>query len=680
MRFISTSFLRSFFLVKSISIIVSAMVFLLPCTLYCAEQPQSPEEGSSANVSMDEVVVTASRYSEEISKVPADVTVITTKDIQNSTATNVPELLRSQAGIQVTDISGNQRDYKVDIRGFGETAQANTLVLVDGRRVTQADLSGTDWFLIPLERIERIEIVRGGGGSVLYGDNATGGVINIITKPGEKTRIGAEAAAGSYKTFTGAVYGEGKTDRLSYAVNGDYFTTNGYRLNSGIDAKNAGGSINYFPSELITLNLSSGYHKDNTGLPGALTETNLETLSRKDSVHPNDYANTEDYYFKATPEINFWGDSLFKVDTSYRKRDVFEFASFTGGDSTGDTELSTIIVSPQALLKFKLAGQFANRLTFGMDYQHAKEEITNNLNLVGFPPTTGFPTLQKTNYGYYALEEIDPFPNLTLSGGYRYDQAKFEFSPSNPSDVTDYEHAITAGVNYKFTGSSQAYFNYSRSFRYPLLDELYNFQTNTITVLQPQSSNGYELGVRHKLMERLRAGVNLFEIDTDNEIFYDPITFQNSNLTGTTKREGIEVNFNFQAFDWASVYATYTYTHTEIEGGQFDGKKIPGVPNHLGSIGTTLQITKGFTFDVVGYYVGGRPFISDFNNALEEQNDYFLVNTKLRYNWKYLTAYLNVNNVTNRKYSEFGVVTYSGQKAYYPSPETNFLAGLAVDF
>jgi outer membrane receptor protein involved in Fe transport len=463
-------------------------------------------------------------------------------------------------------------------------------------------------------------------------------------------------------------------------VNGDYFTTNGYRLNSAIDAKNAGGSINYFPSELITLNLSSGYHKDNTGLPGALTETNLETLSRKDSVHPNDYANTEDYYFKATPEINFWGDSLFKVDSSYRKRDVFEFASFTGGDSTGDTRLSTMIVSPQALLKFNLAGQFANRLTFGMDYQHAKEEITNNLNYIGFPPTTGLPTLQKTDYGYYALEEIDPFTNLTLSGGYRYDQAKFEFSPSNPSDVTDYEHAVTAGVNYKFADSSQAYFNYSRSFRYPLLDELYDFQFNTITVLQPQSSNGYELGIRHSLMKMLRASVNLFKIDTDNEIFYDPITFQNTNLPGTAKREGIEVNLNFQAFDWASVYATYTYTHTEIESGQFDGKKIPGVPNHLGTLGTTLQIAKGFTFDVVGYYVGERPFISDFNNAIEEQDDYFLVNTKLRYNWKNLTAYLNVNNVTNRKYSEFGVVTYSGQKAYYPSPETNFLAGIAVDF
>ena len=77
---------------------------------------------------------------------------------------------------------GNRRNYRVDLRGFGETAQSNTLVLVDGRRINQADLSGTDWALIPIDRVKRIEIIRGGRGSILYGDNAAGGVISARTK------------------------------------------------------------------------------------------------------------------------------------------------------------------------------------------------------------------------------------------------------------------------------------------------------------------------------------------------------------------------------------------------------------------------------------------------------------------------------------------------------------------
>src|SRR3972149_4688206 len=81
---------------------------------------------------LQEVVVTATRHEEKLGSVPANVTVITERDIKNSPALNVPELLRNQAGVQVYDISGNRRVYTVDLRGFGESATSNVLVLVDG--------------------------------------------------------------------------------------------------------------------------------------------------------------------------------------------------------------------------------------------------------------------------------------------------------------------------------------------------------------------------------------------------------------------------------------------------------------------------------------------------------------------------------------------------------------------
>src|SRR5208283_5598170 len=107
-----------------------------------------PEVNAEEVATLQEVVVTATRYDENTTDIPANVSIITEKDIKESNAQNIPELLRNQVGVLVNDITGSGRFYTVDLRGFGETSALNTLVLVDGRRINQADLSGVDWMLI----------------------------------------------------------------------------------------------------------------------------------------------------------------------------------------------------------------------------------------------------------------------------------------------------------------------------------------------------------------------------------------------------------------------------------------------------------------------------------------------------------------------------------------------------
>ena len=97
----------------------------------------------------------------------------------------MPRYCARRRAIAVRDYYGNGARTSVDMRGFGETAPVNTLVLIDGRRINLPDLSGADWSQIAKEDVERIEILRGSG-SVLYGDNAAGGVRNIITKKAKK--------------------------------------------------------------------------------------------------------------------------------------------------------------------------------------------------------------------------------------------------------------------------------------------------------------------------------------------------------------------------------------------------------------------------------------------------------------------------------------------------------------
>ncbi len=632
-------------------------------------------------IQVGEVVVTATRYEEMLSSIPANVTVITEEDIKNSTAHNIPDLLRTEAGIQVNDIGGNSRNITVDLRGFGETSGLNTLVLVDGRRVNQADLSGTDWIQISLDRVERIEIIRGGRGSVLYGDNASGGVINIITKEGGEFKAGAGAAYGSYDTFRGNADLSGETKNLTYYLSGSYLSSDGYRDNSDTDAKNFGVNLGYYLSDIVRLGFSSGYHKDDTGLPGALKESDFAAgVSRTDTVNPHDFAETEDYYFKAGPEVYFREDSFVKVDTSFRKRDFRTFASFAGGEFSGDTEIATVAISPQVLLKNK-TDRIENSLTIGFDYQDAEEKIVNDSLFFG-SRTIGAFELEKESYGYYIHDEVQLVDGLLLSGGYRNDHADFTFHPSTPEKRDLDEDLFTAGINYRFHNKSYLYFSFSRSFRYPVLDEMFSFFTNTIdTGLTPQRSDDYEIGLRHYCNDTTYIQANFFRIDTEEEIFFNPVNFSNENLDGKSRRDGVEFSFSTQPVEWMTLNGSYTYLDATIKDGQFSGNDMPNVPTHKSTLEAVFYPIKPLTISFAGVYIGERPFISDFANAFGEQGDYLVINGKIKYKWKMFTAFLDINNLTDKKYSEYGVLGgFPLEKAFYPSPERNFLFGISTEF
>ncbi len=661
----------------------STILTLLSVVLLCPVFGESSEEGTEtvSPVTMEEVVVTATRYAEEISSVPAHVSVITEEDIRNSTARSIPDLLRTQPGIQVSDITGNGRNFTVDIRGFGETAGLNTLVLVDGRRINQPDLSGSDWTLIALDRVNRIEIIRGGRGSVLYGDNASGGVINIITKEGDMLKAGAEIAGGSYKTFRTKAHLSGSVDNFSYAFSGSYLDSDGYRDNSDTDPKDFGANFSYYANDKVRFNLSGDYHKDRTGLPGAIKKSDFAAgASRRDSLNPEDFSKTEDYYVKGGGEISFLNDSLFNVDVSFRKRDFLSFATFSGGNFTGDTEIKTVAVSPQLVFREKVAG-LKNRLTAGFDYVDAEEDIINTSLFFGFL-SEGVFELGKETSGYYVHDDITVGKHLSLSAGYRHDKAKFSFQPGTPDETTVDEDLFTAGISYTFNNKSHAYFSFSRSFRYPVLDELFSFFTNTVdTSLAPQKSDNYETGLKVNFNDTLYGNINIFRIDTTNEIFFNPTTFANENLTAKTRRDGVEVSLT-KAFERIRLSGSYTFTDADIEGGVWKNNEIPNVPRHQASLSSILNLTQDLTVALNGVYVGKRPFISDFANDFDEQEDYLVVNAKFRYALKHLSAFLEVNNITNNDYSEYGALGGFPviEEGFLPSPKVNFLVGVSADF
>src|SRR5437868_13288004 len=145
------------------------------------------------------IVITATRFVDAKRDLPVGVTVITADDIRKSASSNVGDILAQFGLLQIRDLAGTQNP-QLDLRGFGITGDQNTLVLLDGLRLTESDLESAQLSAIPLESIERIEIVRGGG-AVLYGAGATGGTINIITRDRKSTRLNSSHVSISYAVF-----------------------------------------------------------------------------------------------------------------------------------------------------------------------------------------------------------------------------------------------------------------------------------------------------------------------------------------------------------------------------------------------------------------------------------------------------------------------------------------------
>ena len=627
-------------------------------------------------VTLEEVVVTATRDVEEIRKVPANVTVIPKEEIERSYAKTVIDVLRDKVDVMVTDFYGTGKSASVDIRGFGETGALNTLVLVDGRRVNEIDLSGVDWSQIPLDQVERIEIVRGPG-SVLYGDNAVGGVINIITKKPEKPfSANAEVAGGSYGYNKESASVSGKWGPLSAILNASHNSTEGYRENGFLRAQDVGGKLIYDLNENISFNFSGGFHADDTGLPGGLPE-NIYRFHRRAARAPDDHAKTDDGYGVLGVKAKLWDLGRIEADLSYRHREVEDF--FVSYNFKDKRDLSTWGVTPKYILEKRL-WNFHNKLTVGLDFYRSDSAVDSESAFFG-PNRL---EVTKESIGLYALDEFSILQNLILSLGFRNEWVTFDLFQETPrakDKARDHEPAYNLSLDYLFGKKSSAFLSFKRSFRFPVSDELIQFfptfQVNP--QIRPQTGYHYEAGIRHAFTDQIEGNLTLFWVDLRNEIFFNPLTYSNGNLP-KTRRQGVEVGVKARPLSWLTVWANYAYIRPFIRGDQFSGNEIPGVPRHKGSVGTDFDLGRGFLLNARANVFGSRLFISDFANKVERLDGYYTFDMKLSYAWKGLKAFVGINNITNQKYAEFGVVDAAGAQFFYPSPGRNFNGGISYTF
>ncbi len=643
---------------------------------------------------LGEILVTTSRMAQYDYKVTGNVTVITKEEIQNSNAQNVPDILKEALGVNIYDNS-TAKSSVIDIRGFGDTAARNVLVLVNDRKINNVDISSPELVQIPIDAIERIEIIRGAG-SVLYGDNAVGGVVNIITKKGKGNlsgRLGLNY--GSYGTSSEDVEVSGEKNDINYFVYGKYFDDHGYRDNSDMLAKDFNTRVGYNFFEKVDVDLNVGWHQDVQELPGGLTDSQLQTLGRRATANDMDIAYTKDRYVRAAFDVNPWpedenfGHLVF--DYYYRNRDVYD-AFYSFGEFSTKRNIETNGITTKYMFNREVLDHDVN-FVVGSDWYDTQNDI------LGSGSNVDDITISKEELGLFTYTETELLDKLYLNAGTRYHKANYAFSQRNVAvdqKQKPDEQVWMGGMKYEYAPKSNVFFDIQKTFRFLATDEWYstaNFPGFGITPglnldLQQQTGIQYEAGVKHNFNDSVELSVTPYYMKIRNEIFFDPVTFANSNYD-RTRRYGVEFGsdydlkkiFDIAQFDRIKLFANYDYQNPVFVGGASDHKDIPMAPRQQATHGLTVGFKEFYDVSLIGRYIGSRFAINDTLNATDPIKPYYVTDMKVSCKHPNWEIYAGVNNMFNKLYETYTAKSaFSNTKSHFPAPERNYVWGMNLKF
>ena len=645
--------------------------------------------------------------------VGASTSVITAEDIAHSPAQTVQEIIAQTPGVQLTSLFGgvNGAQTNVDLRGFGAFATANSLVLINGRRLNDIDMAGVDLSTIPRDSIERIEITRGNSGAVLYGDNAIGGVINIVTKTGiggPPVAIRAEGGAGSFNQRLASVSTAANAGPWSASFYGNGFKSDGYRVNNALDQRNAIGNINYSTPDLTAFLTVTG-DDQKLGLPGGRfvdpsIGLNELVTNRRGTKTPFDYANKQGASATAGFTKTLWNGAELIVDGGVRDKKQ-QAAFFFGPDMSNplnyvDTHLQTWSITPRLSIKNSIFGVPSNILT-GIDYYDATYH-SERPQFKGAPPIHVYDLSQQTLAGYWQ-QTLGLLPTTDFSYGGR-DQnthlnARDRFDPTapgafdtqaNPLDSSETQYAVHVGFEHRLNEVFSVFGRAARAFRTPTVDErvasgpafdaFFNPIPGNFT-LKTQTSYDVEGGFR------IRAGLfqmqsSIYNMDLVNEIHFDPVNFFNVNLD-PTRRYGSETSTSVRVSDSLLFRSGFAYTRAIFREGPFAGNDVPLVSRYTASAGVTWNVWQNYL--VVDATVRGwseRRMDNDQRNRQPLIPADATIDLKLSGEYGHFFWSLGVNNVLNALYYDYAVASTftDGRFSAYPLPGRTYMVKAGATF
>src|SRR5579859_1600580 len=656
-----------------------------------ASVPAAAEEMSDPS---EQVLVTSSRLGEGLAG--SSVSVITAEDIARDPAADLPSILAREAGVQLFSLFGgiDGAQSSIGLRGFGATATSNTLVLVNGRRVNDPDQSNIDFAAIPQASIERIEIIRGNAGAVLYGDGAVGGVINVVTKNGDNAPTGTTigGSIGSYQYREADLSTNQKIGDTSVSLFATDLVSNGYRDGNAIRERNFDAEIRHkLGNGEIYLNVRGD--DQYLGLPGAIPLSTWKQ-SPKANATPGNYGDTQSLNI-ALGGTQYLTDGIqLVIDAGLRDKQLPTQYGFFGDFYKID--LTTVSLTPRLLIDLPLFG-LPQKITAGFDlYQSFYRTAYSQADgLAGYDTHK----LNQRTAALYAEDSAALTSTTTLSAGVRLQRADIaaretvdpsapgysSFTvPGTPLNQTDNEYAANLGVEQRLDRHVSLFAGLSHAMRLPNLDDRnYVIAYPTNFVLKTQTSWEADTGASFS-WDRFGGQVSLFAMNLRNEIDFDPGanfgTGANVNLD-PTRRYGAETELHWNVTDALRLHATLTLTKAEFRDGPYKGHEVPEVALLTGDAGVTWEIWEDYlSFSGDLRQTGPRTLGDDYLGQYAASPSITSLDAKL-YGKLYQAGWsISAQNLLGTKTYDLGYVSSYSGVTVYPLSGRTVVGRLAVSF
>jgi len=639
---------------KQISIVAGLVVMTSCCTAVAAEQ----------TINLDNIVVTATRTEKTADKVGGtSYTVITKDDLAAKQDTTVAKALKDVPGLNVVSNGGPGTTTSIFLRGADSK---NTLVLVDGVVYNDPSSATRSANLANLttDNIERIEIVRGPM-SVLYGSNATAGVVNIITKDGQgppKSRFGIEG--GSYNTWKEFADSSGSIGRGSYSLSISRIDSDGF---SNADAKNpliphAGNTSEKDGWRNTTFSGKAGFHLTPTFTIKAILRAMASTADLDD--YGPGYIGDRFSSWPYSPEPNGRKDAhtdsdlytgRIEADNAFldKKLNSTAYVQFTrhnrtGYDNDGIESYDYRGESREAGLQGTYSLSATNDLTLGTSlYWESMKSLSSSIE-----------NKDTDTRSVWAQEQVSLFTGLDLTGGLRYDD----------HDKFGSKMTYRIAPSYMFGTGTTIKASYGTGFRAPSLFELYSVYGNED--LKPEESRGFDFGFEQDLSkDRVVIGATYFIMNFDDRIDYDFLTSSYQQATGETRTNGVESFVRLTPVPNLRIQVGYTYTHTEDP----EGSPLVRIPKHKLTLEGRYRYGKAL-FDADLRWVGSRAASESakdlYGNSVGSLDPYCVVNLATSYD---LTDSLQVTAKIKNLFDEYYEEAWS-----YATPGRSIYLGLIM--
>jgi len=661
---------------------------------------------------LDEIIVSGNYKNQTVEQLPKSIAVITSEDIKQAPSNNLVELLAREANVNFSSYTGSDKFSGIDIRGMGETAHSNVVVMLNGVRLNAADLSGADLSSIPLSQIKRIEIIRGSS-SVRYGSGAVGGVINIITEPDtDSNKSNLYFSGGSFNTIDTRAALEKTFEDFSLQANIAYYDSDGYRDNSQLEKQDAKLAARFYANDYVTIKASIKAHRDEYGLPGPVSKDDFtgSNKDRESTNSPNDYGETDDTTYNLSTEFDLVDAGFLQLNLSHRNRENPFVIGFTPALTYQEQlwKINEDSSSFDVLHEFNFG---SNKLAYGLNYYTAdfnRQEngteligqsknrkgdaedssmfvtsmtpLSNNINInLGyrknyFKVKSTDSTLVETCDTEFIDTLIEISPGIFITTPIPFETNCVTHSPITDSQNASWNNsAIDLGFIFHTDSNNSIYLNFSQSYRNPNIDELAVSDND----LKPQTGLHLDTGIRTKHTEQFESSFNFYIMEIKNEIRFglnpDTGLSENHNSIEKTLREGVEIDLKYNPAKSVYIWSSLGYTQAEFKESK---TTVPLVPQTTISMGMEWSPLNKFTFSLTGNYVGKQFDGLDLNNQTYDQLDaYQVYNSRFIYRFNNIDLFAGINNISNEVYS-----TLAFAETYYPMPERNYYAGLSIAF